>query len=166
MSAAVESTPIRESSWRPVVIAIVAALGLGALAVGVVRIAFDDTPAAVTSVQAPLWDAQKLEAMEGRQLAAKVAQPVTWDAAKLEAMEGRMLAAEVGGAVVAPALEPGELKAILEGSGLAEQAIARAAVPALEPGELKAILEGRAVGQVGAEDPILTPHVPKHSPRE
>ena len=90
MSAAVESTPIRESSWRPVVIAIVAALGLGALAVGMVRVAFDDdAPATATSVQTPLWDAQKLEAMEGRQLAAKVAQPVTWDAAKLEAMEGR-----------------------------------------------------------------------------
>ncbi|HEX5901686.1 MAG TPA: hypothetical protein VF028_01005 [Actinomycetota bacterium] len=144
MSARVESTPARESAWRPVVIAIVAALGLGALAVGTVRIAFDDdAPAAVTSVQSPLWDAQKLEAMEGRQLA-EVA---------------------TAGAVV-PALEPGELKGILEGQGLAEQAIARAAVPALEPGELKAILEGRAVGQVGAEDPILTPHVPKRSPRE
>ena len=142
MSAAVESTPIRESSWRPVVIAIVAALGLGALAVGLVRVAFDDAPATATSVQEPLWDAQKLEAMEGR-----------------------MLAAEVGATVAAPALEPGELKAILEGSGLAEQAIARAAVPALEPGELKAILEGRAVGQVGVADPIV-PHVPKRTPRE
>ena len=142
MSAAVESTPIRESSWRPVVIAIVAALGLGALAVGTVRIAFDDAPAAVTSVRAPLWDAQKLEAMKGR-----------------------MRAAQVGATVVAPALEPGELKAILEGSGLAEQAIARAAVPALDPGELKAILEGRAVGQVGVEDPIV-PHVPKRASGE
>jgi hypothetical protein len=142
MSAAVESTPIRESSWRPVVIAIVAALGLGSLAVGTVRIAFDDdAPATVTSAGAPLWDAQKLEAMQGRMLAAQV------------------------GAAVAPALEPGELKAILEGSGFAEQAIARAAVPALEPGELKAILEGRAVTSVGAEDPVV-PHVPKRTSRE
>jgi hypothetical protein len=145
MSARVESTPIRESSWRPVLIAIVTALGLGALAVGMVRIAFDDDAPATASVQAPLWDAQKLEAMEGRVLAERVA--------------------STGAAV--PALEPGELKAVLEGGFRAEQAIARDAVSALEPGELKAILEGRGpVGQVGAEDPSLTPHVPRHSPQE
>jgi hypothetical protein len=118
MSARVESTPVGESSWRSIVIAIVAALGLGALAVGVVRIAFDgDRPATATSVEAPLWDAQKLEAMEGRVLSAQVgAQSPLWDAQKLEAMEGRVLSEQVGtaGAVV-PTLEPGELKAILEG---------------------------------------------------
>ena len=119
MSARVESTPVRESPTRPIVIAIVAALGLGAVAVGTVSIAFDDDrPAAVTSVQAPLWDAQKLEAMQGRVLAEQVA-------------------------------------------------TAGAVVPALEPGELKAILEGRAPAQqVGAEDPILVPHIPKRAPRE
>ena len=139
MSARVESTPVRESAWRPVVIAIVAALGLGALAVGMVRIAFDDdAPAAVTSVQSPLWDAQKLEAMEGRELAE---------------------AATAGAAV--PALEPGELEGDPRRSGARRAGDRRAAVPALEPGELKAILEGRAVGQVGAEDPIPDPPRPE-----
>ena len=69
MSARVESTPVGGSAFRPFVIAVVAALGLGALAVGMVRLTTDDGPAAVTT-RAPLWDAQKLEAMEGRQLAA------------------------------------------------------------------------------------------------
>jgi hypothetical protein len=141
MSARVETTPVRES-WRPIVIAIIAAVGLGTLAVGTVRIAFDDDPpAAVTSVQSPLWDAQKLEAMEGRVLAAQVgAQSPLWDAQKLEAMEGRVLAAQVATAgTVVPALEPGELKAILEGHG--------------------------AVTQVGDGDSIV-PHVPRRTPRE
>jgi hypothetical protein len=117
MSARVETTPVRES-WRPIVIAIVAAVGLGTLAVGMVRITFDDDPpAAVTSVQSPLWDAQKLEAMEGRVLAEQVA---------------------TAGAVV-PALEPGELKAILEGRG-----------PVTQTGDGHAIV----------------PHVPRRTPRE
>ena len=72
MSARVESTPVGGSALRPFVIAVVAALGLGALAVGTVRLTTDDGPAVVTT-RAPLWDAQKLEAMEGRQLAAVVA---------------------------------------------------------------------------------------------
>ena len=96
MSARVESTPVRGSASRPLVIAVVAALGLGALAVGMVRLTADDGPATVTT-RAPLWDVQKLEAMEGRVLAAAVAtQPAAWDAQKLEAMEGRVLAAAVG----------------------------------------------------------------------
>jgi hypothetical protein len=44
----------------------------------------------------PLWDAGKLEAMEGRVLAATVAAEgigiPLWDAGKLEAMKGRVLA--------------------------------------------------------------------------
>jgi hypothetical protein len=46
------------------------------------------------SVGAPLWDAGKLEAMEGRVLAESVGSHVyvLWDAGKLEAMEGRVLA--------------------------------------------------------------------------
>ena len=48
----------------------------------------------VTSIGAPLWDAGKLEAMEGRSLAETVrAEGSTrWDAGKLEAMQGRVLA--------------------------------------------------------------------------
>jgi hypothetical protein len=45
------------------------------------------------------WDAGKLEAMEGRQLAeqfrSEAGSAVVWDAGKLEAMEGRQLAEEV-----------------------------------------------------------------------
>lgn len=46
------------------------------------------------SIGAPLWDAAKLEAMEGRVLAASVGSHANalWDAGKLEAMEGRVLA--------------------------------------------------------------------------
>ena len=159
MSARVESTPVRESPSRPIVIAVVAALGLGALAVGMVRLTADDGPAAV-STRAPLWDTQKLEAMEGRQLAAQVeatgtvvpslepgqlkailegrpfaTQPVLWDAAKLEAMEGRQLAAQVE---THPAL--------------------------WDTGKLEA-MEGRQLATaIGAEDPIVTPHVPRRAP--
>ena len=47
------------------------------------------------SIGAPVWDAGKLEAMEGRMLAETVRAEgfaMVWDARKLEAMEGRMLA--------------------------------------------------------------------------
>ena len=47
---------------------------------------------------ANVWDAGKLEAMEGRQLAeqfrSEAGSAVVWDAGKLEAMEGRQLAEE------------------------------------------------------------------------
>ena len=47
------------------------------------------------SIGAPVWDAGKLEAMEGRMLAETVrveGSAALWDAGKLEAMEGRLLA--------------------------------------------------------------------------
>jgi hypothetical protein len=48
---------------------------------------------------ANVWDAGKLEAMEGRQLAeqfrSEAGSGVVWDAGKLEAMEGRQVAEEV-----------------------------------------------------------------------
>jgi hypothetical protein len=51
------------------------------------------------SLVAPLWDASKLEAMEGRVLAETVraegSGAALWDASKLEAMEGRVLAETV-----------------------------------------------------------------------
>ena len=50
------------------------------------------------SIGAPLWDAGKLEAMEGRLLAETVraeGSAPLWDAGKLQAMEGRVLAATV-----------------------------------------------------------------------
>jgi hypothetical protein len=51
------------------------------------------------SIGVPLWDADKLEAMDGRQLAetvrAEASAGTLWDADKLEAMEGRQLAETV-----------------------------------------------------------------------
>ena len=48
---------------------------------------------------ANVWDAGKLEAMQGRQLAeqfrSEAGSAVVWDAGKLEAMQGRQLAEEV-----------------------------------------------------------------------
>ena len=47
------------------------------------------------STEAPLWDAGKLEAMQGRVLAEsiRIEDPaVLWDPGRLEAMEGRVLA--------------------------------------------------------------------------
>jgi hypothetical protein len=47
------------------------------------------------SIGARLWDAGKLEAMQGRMLAEAVrtdGSAALWDAGKLEAMQGRMLA--------------------------------------------------------------------------
>jgi hypothetical protein len=142
MSARVESTPVREPSTRPIVIAIVAAVGLAALAVGTVRFASDDDrPAVATSVHTPLWDAQKLEAMEGRVLAEQVATS----------------------AIVVPALEPGELKAILEGRGTVEQV--GAPTTGWDAAKLEA-MEGRVLAeQASAEDPIVTPHIPKRQPQ-
>ncbi len=49
----------------------------------------------IASVGAPLWDAGKLEAMQGRVLAEVVGVDGTatlWDAGKLEAMRGRAVA--------------------------------------------------------------------------
>ena len=47
------------------------------------------------SIRSPLWDAGKLEAMQGRVLAETVriqGSALLWDAGKLQAMEGRVLA--------------------------------------------------------------------------
>ncbi len=146
MSARVESTPVRGSAPRPIVILVVAALGLGALAGGLMRFAGDDRPTAVTTTRAPLWDAQKLEAMEGRVLAEQVA---------------------TAGAVV-PALEPGELKSILEGRGPVERVGSQTVgwdAAKLEAMEGRVLAERFRAEEVGAEDPILTPHIPKRSSR-
>jgi hypothetical protein len=92
MSARVESAPV--GRFRVGAIAAVVALGIGGLAGLMVTRATEGRPAAVTTpVGIPYWDAQKLEAMEGRQLAAQVgiAGTALWDAQKLEAMEGRQL---------------------------------------------------------------------------
>ncbi|HET7236044.1 MAG TPA: hypothetical protein VFK59_06395 [Actinomycetota bacterium] len=49
----------------------------------------------VASIGSPLWDAGKLDAMQGRVLAGTVGfagSAPLWDAGKLQAMEGRVLA--------------------------------------------------------------------------
>ena len=68
MSARVESAPV--GRFNVGAIAAVVALGIGGLAGLLVTRTTEERPAAVTTpVGIPYWDAQKLEAMEGRQLA-------------------------------------------------------------------------------------------------
>jgi len=72
----------------PYVIAILIALSIGATAGSLVTRAITDRAHPVATATG--WDVQKLEAMQGRQLAASIqfgVQP--WDAAKLTAMAGR-----------------------------------------------------------------------------
>ena len=73
-------------------------------------------------VGAPLWDAGKLEAMQGRVLAEIVQVQGTaplWDAGKLDAMQGRVLAETVRvQGTGAPLWDAGKLQA-MEGRVLA-----------------------------------------------
>ena len=73
------------------------------------------------SIAAPLWDAGKLEAMQGRVLAETVrvqGSAPLWDAGKLEAMRGRVLAETVRLQGAAPLWDAGKLEA-MEGRVLA-----------------------------------------------
>ena len=74
------------------------------------------------SLVAPLWDAGKLEAMQGRMLAEAVraeGSAELWDAGKLEAMQGRVLAEAVRAeGTGAPLWDAGKLQA-MEGRVLA-----------------------------------------------
>lgn len=86
--------------------AAVSALAAAALILSAVALTVAARDRAVTGVagggiheaassEAQLWDAGKLEAMEGRMLAESVrleAPALLWDEGKLEAMEGRVLA--------------------------------------------------------------------------
>jgi hypothetical protein len=139
MSARVESAPVGRFNVGAIVLAVVVALGVGGVAGLLVTRAVEERPAAVaTPVGIPLWDAQKLEAMEGRVLAEQVGIAGTqlWDAQKLEAMEGRVLAAQVG----------------IAGTQL------------WDAQKLEA-MEGRVIAErLRAEDSITKPHVPKRPP--
>jgi hypothetical protein len=100
MSAQVQSPPIHGALGGGVIVAIVAAVTVGALAGSMITQAIMDRDNAVpTAAGVVSWDAGKLEAMEGRQLAeqfrAEAGPVVSWDAGKLEAMEGRQLAEEI-----------------------------------------------------------------------
>jgi uncharacterized membrane protein len=97
-------------SARPAVFtlwtAAVSALAAGALIMSAVALTVATRDRAITGVvgggiheaastEAPLWDADKLEAMKGRMLAesVQIEDPAPlWDQGKLEAMEGRVLA--------------------------------------------------------------------------
>jgi hypothetical protein len=73
------------------------------------------------SIGAQLWDAGKLEAMQGRVLAETVraeGSAALWDAGKLEAMEGRVLAETVRAEGSAALWDAGKLEA-MEGRVLA-----------------------------------------------
>ena len=70
----------------------------------------------VASIGVPLWDAGKLEAMQGRQLAETVraegSAATLWDAGKLEAMQGRVLAETVRAEGSAVLWDAGKLEAM------------------------------------------------------
>ena len=67
------------------------------------------------SIGSPLWDAGKVEAMQGRVLAETVqvqGSAPLWDAGKVEAMQGRMLAETVQVQGSAPLWDAGKLEAM------------------------------------------------------
>jgi len=74
MSARVESPPIGGSFAAPILMAILVALGVGALLGAVVTKAVNDRPSGLAPARAIVatpvgtapWDTQKLEAMQGR----------------------------------------------------------------------------------------------------
>ena len=94
------------------------ALIISALALNVARREGSGTSHAA-NVGVTLWDAGKLEAMQGRMLAETVraGSAPLWDAGKLEAMRGRMLADTVR-AGSAPLWDAGKLEA-MQGRALA-----------------------------------------------
>jgi hypothetical protein len=109
--------------------AAVSALAAAALIMSAVALTVASRDRAVTGVasggiastQAPLWDAGKLEAMQGRVLAesARVqGYAPLWDAGKLEAMQGRVLAESVRVEGYAPLWDAGKIEA-MEGRALA-----------------------------------------------
>lgn len=73
MSANVEAPPVPRTFSRMLGAAVAAALVISVLGGAVATRSVDDRKRAVEApASAPLWDAQKLEAMEGRQLAAEL----------------------------------------------------------------------------------------------
>ncbi len=120
----VSSRPAGFTFWNVAVSALaVAALIMSAVALTVAardRALTGETSTSiheVASAEASLWDAGKIEAMEGRMLAESTRiEASLWDAGKIEAMEGRMLAE--GARIEAPLWDAGKLEA-MEGRMLA-----------------------------------------------
>ena len=124
MSARVESPPIHGGVAGSVIIAIVAALAIGGIAGSLItRVIEDQGTAERPSVAVAGWDAGKLQAMEGRQLAEQfltTSSVLGWDAGKLQAMEGRQLAEQFLSTGSVLGWDAGKLQA-MEGRQLAEQ---------------------------------------------
>ena len=141
MSTQVQSQPIGFSYGRTTLIALIA-FTFGVVGAFAIQRAADPSSTVEATSSYTLWDTGRLEAMEGRQVAASIStqpvvwdsfmseamvgrqlaetvesQPVVWDAAKLEAIEGRQLAETVGSQPVV--WDAAKLKAF-EGRQLAE----------------------------------------------
>ena len=156
MSVRVESPPIRGSFNGPIVIAIIVALGIGIFAGTVITKAVDGGSAAVATPVGPqVWDAQKLQAMQGRALAERyrAEQPLAWDAQKLEAMAGRVL--------YQPVVIQHEVAMTAKPSGTLKQP----ANVGWDEQKLEAMTGRVLAAQVGAEDPPVKPHLPKRPPQ-
>jgi hypothetical protein len=126
--------------WTVAVSALAAAaLILSAVALNVAG-RDDGSVTSAESIGAPLWDAGKLEAMEGRVLAETVrlqAAPL-WDAGKLEAMVGRVLAETVRAEGSAVLWDAGKLEA-MAGRVLAESVRAEGSAPLWDEAKLEAM---------------------------
>ena len=124
MSARVESPPIHGGIAGSGIIAIVAALAIGVVAGSLItRVTVDQGTTERSSVAVAGWDAGKLQAMEGRQLAEQflsTGSVVGWDAGKLQAMEGRQLAEQFLSTGSVALWDAGKLQA-MEGRQLAEE---------------------------------------------
>jgi hypothetical protein len=95
MSTTYHLQPRARFPLLPYVIAIVIALCVGATAGSLITRAVAERPHPVAAPSG--WDAQKLQAMVCRQLAAGIGGPVhLWDRAKLQAMAGREKAEAIG----------------------------------------------------------------------
>lgn len=96
-----------------IIVPVVVAAVVGGLAGSAITQFLTDrtAPAPVSAGVSTTWDAGKLQAMAGRQLAAEVRTTVPlWDAGKLDAMSGRQLAALAGS--TAPLWDTGKLEAM------------------------------------------------------
>jgi hypothetical protein len=92
MSTSTPLFPVRERRVSFVAAAaIVVSLGLGAVGGSVITRALDSAEGTTVAPAATGWDMQKLEAMQGRQLADALALQGSseWDPQKIAAMQGR-----------------------------------------------------------------------------
>jgi hypothetical protein len=115
----VPGPPVRFRLWAAAV-SVLAAAALIMSAVALTQSGRTSGRGAAVGLGAPLWDAAKLEAMEGRVLAASVGPDANalWDSGKLEAMAGRVLAGTIGADGSTTLWDAGKLEA-MEGRALA-----------------------------------------------